>query len=60
MTYLLDTNAWIAYLRQRNPKLMQKFLQEDPAEISLCSVVLAEPFYGAHHGPPNKLGANLA
>ena len=60
MTYLLDTNAWIAYLRQNNQKLVQRFLQEDPAEISLCSVVLGELFYGAHHGDASKLSANLA
>jgi tRNA(fMet)-specific endonuclease VapC len=60
VTYLLDTNAWIAYLRQKNQKLVQRFLQEDPANISLCSIVLGELFYGAHHGPANKLAANLA
>ena len=60
MTYLLDTNAWIAYLRQKNQQLVQRFMQEDPTEIALCSVVLSELFYGAHHGPANKLNANLA
>ena len=60
MTYLLDTNAWIAYLRQNNPKLVQRFLRENPADIALCSVVLGELLYGAHHGAANKLAANLA
>jgi tRNA(fMet)-specific endonuclease VapC len=58
--YLLDTNAWIAYLRQNNPQLVQRVLQENPADISLCSVVLAELFYGAHHGAVGQLAANLA
>ncbi len=60
MTYLLDTNAWIAYLRQRNARLVQRFLQVLPADIALNSVALAELFYGAHHGAVNKRAANLA
>jgi tRNA(fMet)-specific endonuclease VapC len=59
MMYLLDTNAWIAYLRQNNPRLIQRFRQVSPADIALCSVVLAELFYGAHHGAKSKLAANL-
>lgn len=60
MSYLLDTNAWIAYLRQNNQNLVQRFLREDPADILLCSVVLGELFYGAWHGHPSKLAPNLA
>ena len=33
MIYLLDTNAWIAYLRQNNVRLVQRFLQVDPRDI---------------------------
>jgi tRNA(fMet)-specific endonuclease VapC len=58
--YLLDTNAWIAYLRQNSPPLVQRFLQVNPADIALSSIVLAELFYGAHHGAANKQAANLA
>jgi tRNA(fMet)-specific endonuclease VapC len=58
--YLLDTNAWIAYLRQNNARLVQRFLQVVPTDILLNSVVLAELFYGAHHGAAAKLTANLA
>jgi tRNA(fMet)-specific endonuclease VapC len=58
--YLLDTNAWIVYLRQSNARLVQRFLQTVPADIALNSVVLAELFYGAHHGAVNKKAANLA
>jgi len=28
MIYLLDTNAWIAYLRQSNARLVQRFLED--------------------------------
>ena len=59
MIYLLDTNAWIAYLRQNSARLVERFFQVAPADIALNSVVLAELYYGAHHGPANKLDANL-
>ncbi len=60
MIYLLDSNAWIAYLRQNSPQLVQRFLRADPAEIAFCSVVLAELLYGARHSASNKQSANLA
>ena len=60
MTYLLDTNAWIAYLRQNNPKLVRKVSQLNPTDIALCSVVLGELLYGAHHSAVTKQAANLA
>lgn len=60
MIYLPDSNVWIAYLRQNSPQLVQRFLREDPAGIALCSVVLAELLYGAHHSASNKQFANLA
>ncbi len=59
MIYLLDTNAWIAYLRQSNARLIQRFLQVAPADIGLNSIVVAELFYGAYHGPANKQATNL-
>jgi tRNA(fMet)-specific endonuclease VapC len=58
--YLLDTNAWIAYLRQANAALIQKVQQANPADIRLCSVVLAELFYGAFRSAPTMQGHNLA
>lgn len=60
MTYLLDTNAWIAYLRQNNPKLVRTVAQMNPTDIALCSVVLGELWYGAYHGALTKQAANLA
>jgi predicted nucleic acid-binding protein len=47
--YLLDTNAWIAYLRQNNTRLVQRFLSVDPAEIALCSVVPAHDLTVVSH-----------
>jgi tRNA(fMet)-specific endonuclease VapC len=60
MTYLLDSNAWIAYLRQKDPALIQKVQLTDPNDIRLCSVVLGELYFGAFHGAPAKLVQNLA
>jgi tRNA(fMet)-specific endonuclease VapC len=56
MIYLLDSNACIAYMRQTDPALVQKVQNADPKDIRLCSVVLAELYYGAFHG----LAAHLA
>ncbi len=59
MTYLLDTNSWIAYLRQTSAGLLQKMQQAAPTDIRLCSVVLAELYFGAHHSPASYQAHNL-
>ena len=59
MRFLLDTNAWVVYLRQNQPQLVQRFSQESSDDIAMCSVVVAELLYGAHHSPPAKQAANL-
>jgi tRNA(fMet)-specific endonuclease VapC len=46
--YLLDTNAWIEYLRGRSPKLRQRVASIRPRDVRLCSVVVGELYYGAH------------
>jgi tRNA(fMet)-specific endonuclease VapC len=56
--YLPDTNAWIAFLRRKNGALVQRFLQADPADLRLCSVVLGELLYGLHHSPPSYQAHN--
>jgi tRNA(fMet)-specific endonuclease VapC len=58
--YLPDTNAWIRYLRAKNAGLVQRFQQADPANIRLCSVVLGELLYGAHHGPSSYKAHNAS
>ena len=60
MTFLLDTNAWIAYVRQTHAGLIRKVQQSGPADIYLCSVVVAELYYGAFHGPLAYQAHNLA
>jgi tRNA(fMet)-specific endonuclease VapC len=59
MIFLLDTNAWIAYVRQNHAGLIRKVQQTGPTDIRLCSVVIAELFYGAFHGPPAYQAHNL-
>src|SRR5437016_5579682 len=59
MPYLLDTNAWIGWLRQRQPKLIARIKQEGAANILLCSVVLGELIYGAERSGPAHRAANL-
>jgi len=58
VTYLLDSKAWIAYVRQNRPKLVQRLQQEKPANVALCSVVLGELIYGAVRSGPAHEAAN--
>jgi predicted nucleic acid-binding protein len=48
---LPDTNAWIAFLRRKNGALVQRFLQADPVDLRLRSVVLGELLYSLHPIP---------
>jgi tRNA(fMet)-specific endonuclease VapC len=59
VTHLPDTNAWIGYLRRKEMALIQRFQQADPADIALCSVVLAELLYGVHRSPPAYRAHNM-
>ena len=47
-TYLLDTNVCVEFLRQRNPIVVQRITAAKPSNLRLCSVVVAELYYGAH------------
>jgi tRNA(fMet)-specific endonuclease VapC len=47
MKFLLDTNAWIAYIRQAHAGLVQKVQGTGAVDIHLCSIVLGELYYGA-------------
>lgn len=47
MSYLLDTNICIAYLNGRSNSVKNNFLNCNPSDIFLCSVVKAELIYGA-------------
>lgn len=47
MTYLLDTNVCIDYLRGKAVEVRKRMESLLPGDIVLCSIVKAELFYGA-------------
>ncbi len=47
MTYLLDSNACIGWLRQSQPKLVARIKQEHQTDMVICSVVVGKLIYGA-------------
>lgn len=47
MTYLLDTNVCIVYLKGRNLNLKQRLGTIPVQEIAVCSIVKAELCFGA-------------
>ncbi len=61
MSHLLDTNSFIDHLR-RGPasNVTAKLIAAPSGSAYLCSVVLAELFYGAMHGGAAHQAANLA
>ena len=46
MTYLLDSNVWVAILRKKNPEVAVRYGATDRADVRTCSVVVAELYYG--------------
>jgi len=47
--FLLDTNTCIRLLNRTHPKILKRYRRASPSEISICSIVKAELFYGARH-----------
>jgi tRNA(fMet)-specific endonuclease VapC len=47
MAFLLDTNAWIVYLKSAESPIRARLEKLTPADILLCSVVKAELLHGA-------------
>ena len=47
--HLLDTNVCIQLLTGRIPAVTEQFLEHDPKDIFICSIVRAELEYGARH-----------
>jgi tRNA(fMet)-specific endonuclease VapC len=47
LRYLLDTNVWVDYFRQRSAHVVSRIRRSDPEDLGLSSVVLAELRYGA-------------
>ena len=47
MSYLLDTNACITYLNDRESRVALHLRQHSPTEVVVCSIVRAELRFGA-------------
>jgi tRNA(fMet)-specific endonuclease VapC len=46
MTYLLDTNVWVVFLRNPHSPVVSRLRVRRPADVCVCSVVVAELYYG--------------
>ena len=46
MIYLLDTNAWVQFLRTGNSPVVQRIHAHQPGELRVCTVVAAELYFG--------------
>lgn len=61
MSYLLDTNSFVDHLRQGpNSNVTARLTAAVPGSVFLCSVVLAELYYGVMHGSTGHQASNLA
>jgi tRNA(fMet)-specific endonuclease VapC len=47
MQYLLDTNAWILYLKKPGSKIQARLSTYSPTDVVTCSIVLSELLHGA-------------
>ncbi len=47
MTHLLDTNAWIVYLKLPQTRIRERLEKLQPSDVALCSVIKAELWHGA-------------
>jgi tRNA(fMet)-specific endonuclease VapC len=46
MSYLLDSNVCVQFLRNKNALVVQRINARQTAELSLCPIVLSELYYG--------------
>ena len=53
MIYLLDTNI-VSYWMRGDEKLISKIKSRKPSELSICTVTLAEIYYGIEKSPVKK------
>ena len=55
MGWLLDTNAWIFYLKNPNSSIHAELESRAPGDIFTCSIVRAELLHGARkYGNPER------
>ena len=53
MIYLLDTNI-VSYWMRGDEKLINKIRRYKPSELSICTITLAEIYYGIEKSPVKK------
>jgi len=53
LIYLLDTNI-VSYWMRGDEKLIRKIKSHNPSELSICTVTLAEIYYGIEKSPVKK------
>src|SRR5260370_22577984 len=46
MIYLLDTNVWVQFLRNRNALVVKRIRAHQPSEIRVCSITAGELYVG--------------
>ena len=59
MKYLLDTNACVELLNERNTPIVLKIAHVTPQDIAVCSVVKAELYHGAYKSSRREANLNL-
>lgn len=52
MTYLLDTNTCIGWLRQNQPQIVARIQAQAQTDIVMCSVVVGELLFGVERSDP--------
>lgn len=57
MMLLLDTSICVPLINRADVALAERLLETDPAIVTLCSVVKAELFFGAHNS--SRVAENL-
>jgi tRNA(fMet)-specific endonuclease VapC len=60
LSFLLDTNTWVSLLRWQNAGVLAQLKQRPADEILICSVVLAELWFGAERSEAGRRAENCA
>jgi tRNA(fMet)-specific endonuclease VapC len=60
LSFLLDTNTWVSLLRWQNAGVLARLKRHPSEDILLCSVVLAELWFGAERSDANRRADNYA
>jgi hypothetical protein len=56
VTYLLDANTCVGWLRKNQPQIVARIQAQAPTDIVLCSVVVGELLFGVERSDPVQPG----